>query len=307
MSNYLCIPNMLLAVLTLVFSGAAMSFDPPMTYFKSEWQAAQKTAPIVEKEEIIAAVEPVPVVLPDELNKIIGRMEAGPETHYYSFTAIRGQKVMIREIRYDGRQSPWKIEYKIDQEWKTVTPNKSQVTEALVPRQQVLVRISNDPNHAGPQAKAYQLELGSAPYLRNLRIAGDADRYAIRFMSANFINTFDFYIQVRDSTGHPIKEATIELVMNLDDESPYGLKVYELISNQGGAITTTLNLPPCIGRYTTEPFVGVWDFKTLWRLTYNTGSYYISPRGNEDGGVGSEGGDKVPLTHICSQKIVGLR
>lgn len=308
MSNYLCKPNILLATLTLAFSSAAMSFDPPTSYFNNEWQEAQRnTQKTLEKEEIIAAVEPAPIVLPDELNKIRGSLETGQDAQYYSFTAVRGQNVMVRELRYNEQQSPWKIEYKIDQEWEVVPPGKSKTIKALPLQQQVQVRISNDPSKIVPPGTPYELEIGSAPYLRNHKVKGDADRYAIHFMTAKFINSVDFFTQVRDSKGHPIKEATIDLVMNLDDDSPYGEKIFKLISNQGGAITTTLSLPACIGRYKTEPFVGVWDFKTQWQVTYNTGFYYISPQGNEEGGVGIKGGSKVPLVHICSQKIVGLR
>jgi hypothetical protein len=43
-------------------------------------------------------------------------LENPEDVKQYSFTAVRGQRVMIREIRIIPEKSPWKIEYKIDQE-----------------------------------------------------------------------------------------------------------------------------------------------------------------------------------------------
>lgn len=299
-------PKTLFATLLLAHAGAAMSSLHPMALIHADLHAAQSTTQtMVMDETAVAQAEPVAIELPDELNKIRGSLEVGETAKHYNFTAIRGQKVMIRELRYNDQQSPWKIEYKIDQEWQTVPPGKSEITNALTPLQKVQIRISNDPRKIISPGTPYELEISSAPYLVNHRIKGDADRYAIHFPVYKFVNTFEWFTHVRDSTGHPLKGVTIELHMDIDDKSSHGRQVFRRVSNQGGAMTTNITLPPCIGRYTTTPFVGVFDFKTRWQLTYNTGNWYMSPEGNENGGVGRRQGDRVPLVHICTQRIVG--
>jgi hypothetical protein len=302
MPSKFCKSNTFFAALFLAYSGAAMSSGHPMAFLHADGHAAQSITPKIMKVE---QTEPVAIDLPDELNKIRGSLEIGESVKYYSFTAIRGQKVMIREIRYNDQQSPWKIEYKVDQHWTIVTPGKSEITDTLIPNQQVQVRISNDPGKPVPPGTPYELQISSAPYLVNHRVIGDADRYAIHFPVYKFVNTFEWFTHVRDSTGHPLKGVTIELRMDIDDKSPFGGQVYRKDSNHGGAMLTNITLPACVGRYTTTPFVGVFDFRTKWQLTYNTGNWYMSPEGHEEGGVGRRYGDRVPLVHICTQKIVG--
>jgi hypothetical protein len=302
MPSKFCKSNTFFAALFLAYSGAAMSSGHPMAFLHADGHAAQSITPKIMKVE---QTEPVAIDLPDELNKIRGSLEIGESVKYYSFTAIRGQKVMIREIRYNDQQSPWKIEYKVDQHWTIVTPGKSEITDTLIPNQQVQVRISNDPGKPVPPGTPYGLQISSAPYLVNHRVIGDADRYAIHFPVYKFVNTFEWFTHVRDSTGHPLKGVTIELRMDIDDKSPFGGQVYRKDSNHGGAMLTNITLPACVGRYTTTPFVGVFDFRTKWQLTYNTGNWYMSPEGHEEGGVGRRYGDRVPLVHICTKKIVG--
>jgi hypothetical protein len=278
-----------------------MSSGHPMAFLHADGHAAQSITPtIMEVEE----TEPVAIDLPDELNKIRGSLEIGEVAKYYSFTAIRGQKVMIREIRYNDQPSPWKIEYKIGQEWRTLPSQESYITEDLPPQQKVQMRISNDPGKRVPLGTAYELEFGSAPHLRDNKIVGEGDKYAIHFNVYKFVSRFEWTVYVRDSKGHPVKGATVELDMDIDDESPSGSVRFQAVSNTAGYIYKPLSLPPCVGKNTTAPFVGVYDFKTKWQLTYNTGSWVMHPLGHPNGGIGARNRSEVPLVHICTQKIV---
>jgi hypothetical protein len=158
MPSKTCRRNILFATLFLAYSGAAISSGHPMAFLHADRLAAQSiTQEIIKDEQTVPRAESVAIDLPDELNKIRGSLEIGEDAKYYTFTAIRGQKVMIREIRYNDQKSPWKIEYKVDQVWTIVTPGKSAVTDPLPLHRQVQVRISNDPGKPVPPGTPYEL------------------------------------------------------------------------------------------------------------------------------------------------------
>jgi hypothetical protein len=278
-----------------------------MSFFDAEEHGERVSAKmeVEKKEEVAAPAEPQPTALADGLNKIIDTLENPADVKHYTFTAVRGQKVMVREIPRSPEQSPWRIEYKNDQQWIAIHPSTSYISPALTPGQQVLVRVSKDPKHAIPAGEKYQIEIGSAPYLRNTKVTGDAhsQRYVIHFGKAIFVKKVDWSTLVVDSTQHPLRGVTVELEIETDQHVPGSRVVSQRISN--ATIEATFNLNTCIGKHTTPPFVGVYDFKTKWQLTYNKGYWFMYPHGNPDGGVGSRNGTRVPLVHICTQKTVG--
>ncbi|WP_397449314.1 hypothetical protein [Pseudomonas sp. NA-150] len=290
----------------LSFMGVAASSASAMSFFDAEEYEAAASAnmKLEEKVEVAVPVEPTVMELPDKLNTITDSLENDQDVKYYSFTAVRGQKVMIHEIRLPNELSPWKIEHKVDQDWYLMPSIGSHITSTLVPQQKVQVRVSRNPAVLRQPGQSYKIEFGSAPRLTKHNIIKDGDRYNIYFGQALFINKVEWSTHVIDSTGHPIEGVTVELNFDLDQHAPFTNVVDKRVSNQSGFIWSTFNLGACIGKNTTKPFVGVFDFRTKWQLTYNTGYYFMSPQGNDDGGVGSRDGRKVSLVHICNQRIV---
>ncbi|MEB0042006.1 MULTISPECIES: hypothetical protein [unclassified Pseudomonas] len=68
-------------------------------------------------EEIETEIaQPQYTVLPDKLNTMTGTLDNDLDVKYYTFTAVRGQKVMIHELGRTSANSPWKIEYKTDKD-----------------------------------------------------------------------------------------------------------------------------------------------------------------------------------------------
>jgi hypothetical protein len=306
MSDHIQKHNPLLAAFALAVIATTAESASAMSFFDAEDYQKRVSAKMeIEKTEGAAApAEPLPTVLADGLNKIVDTLENPEDVKYYSFSAIRGQKVMIREVHLPPEKSPWKIEYKIDQDWIKIHSSASYISPALTPQQQVLVRVSKDLSGATQPVKHYVIEIGSAPYLRNTKVAGDAQRYVIHFGKTMFVRKVDWSTLVRDSTNHPLGGVTVELEIETDQPPSTNRIVSQRTAGPSGFIDTTFNLDGCIGKNTTPPFVGVYDFKTKWQLTYNKGYWFMYPHGNPDGAVGSRNGDRVPLVHICTQKIV---
>lgn len=105
---------------TIAFALIATTAGPvnAMSFFDAEEYEERGSGKMEmeKKEEMVTSAEPQPAVLADGLNKIIDTLENPEDVKQYSFTAVRGQRVMIREIRIIPEKSPWKIEYKIDQD-----------------------------------------------------------------------------------------------------------------------------------------------------------------------------------------------
>jgi hypothetical protein len=113
MSDHIQKHNPLLAALALAFVATTSGPVNAMSFFDAEEYEEQVSAKMEmeKKEEVVvpAAPQPEPAALADRLNKIVDTLENPEGVKHYSFTAVRGQKVMIREIRHLPEKSPWKI------------------------------------------------------------------------------------------------------------------------------------------------------------------------------------------------------
>ncbi|MFJ3484149.1 hypothetical protein ACIPL1_12320 [Pseudomonas sp. NPDC090202] len=245
------------------------------------------------------AVNPQIVELPDKLNTVIGTLDSDDDVKYYSFTALRGQKVMIHDAQRGTKGSQWKIEYKIDGDWKPVPTFDSYISAKLQPQQPILMRISRAGGIVLPPGQRFHVEFGSAPFTSHTRVSGDADQFAIYFSTHKFRHQVEWVAVIQDSTGHPVEGATVEFSMTMDHLGASPTVISKRTTGPSGGLAETLKLNDCQGTKTSQPFVGVYDFKTKWQVSYNTGHWHISVQGNKSTGV-----RPVPLAHICSAKIV---
>lgn len=69
--------------------------------------------------------------LPDKINSIFDKLESANDVKYYSFTALREQKVMINHIQQAAENSYWKIEYNIGAKWQPAPTFDSIITPTL--------------------------------------------------------------------------------------------------------------------------------------------------------------------------------
>jgi hypothetical protein len=172
-------------LMALTFSCIATTANPvnAMPFPNAQVQEAKISAKkgIEKKEDTAVPIEPQSTVLPDGLNTIIDTLENPQDVKHYSFTAVRGQKVMVYEVRQSPEKSPWKIEYKIDQIWNAIPHKPPYVTPTLTPQQQVHIKVSRDLTKALQSGEHYEIEFGSAPRPMNHKVSGNADRYSIRF------------------------------------------------------------------------------------------------------------------------------
>lgn len=206
---------------------------------------------------------------------------------------------MIHDVQRGTKRSQWKIEYKINGDWSPLPTFDSYVSAKLQPQQQILIKISKASGIPLPPDRRFHVEFGSAPFSRNARVTGDANEFSIYFSTHKFMHQVEWATSIEDSTGHPVEGATVEFSMAMDHQSSSPGVISKRTTGPSGGIVETIKLKDCYGTKTSDPFVGVYDFKTKWQVSYNTGHWRISVQGNKPTGV-----SPVPLAHICSARIV---
>jgi hypothetical protein len=237
--------------------------------------------------------------LPDKINRVFDKLENADEVKYYSFTALRGQKVMINDVLRGAEGSYWKIEYNITGNWQTVSKFAPLITASLTAGQKVQLRITHPAGVRVQSDKHFHIDFGSAPYAHNVRIETEGPKTGTYFWTSTFRDRIMWATNIRDSTGQLLEGATVDFVINADDQNPANKVTSQRVTTTGG-IVEYVSFPACSGRHVTTPFTGVYDFKTKWRATYNTGHWKVSVRGNPSTGI-----SPVSITQICSMNISG--
>ncbi|MBX8497746.1 hypothetical protein [Pseudomonas cichorii] len=271
-------------IMALVFSG--LNMNPVNTMADS---GAPATAQAIE--------------LPDKLNTIIDSLANDADVKYYSFTAIRGQRVLINQINPEN--SPWLIEYKESDTWKTKHGDEAFATPNMNPGQQVQIRVSKKPQRIIPKDASYEILFGSAPRLADIEMTGDVEHFNTKFGRHKAYRVLNWQTRVVDYKGHPLEGVRVTLELNTNQNLNLKHTLSQKTSNKSGFIRTSFSLPECQGKESTEPFwLWQYGFRTQWQLTYNTGYWFMYPDSHENGGSGSRTGIKTAFAHICTQKII---
>ncbi|MBX8530662.1 hypothetical protein K5D32_13390 [Pseudomonas cichorii] len=243
------------------------------------------------------------IELPDKLNTIIDSLANDADVKYYSFTAIRGQRVLINQINPEN--SPWLIEYKESDTWKTKHGDEAFATPNMNPGQQVQIRVSKKSYRNIKKDEHYKILFGSAPRLADTEVTGDVEHFNTQFGKHRAYRVLNWQTRIVDYKGHPLEGVRVTLELNTNQNSNSKNILSQGISNKSGFFRTSLALPECQGEDRTEPFwLWQYGFRTKWQLTYNTGYWFAYPDSHENGGAGSKTGIKTSFVHICTQKII---
>lgn len=244
-----------------------------------------------------------PIQLPDTLNIITGQLDSEDAIKSYSFTAVRGQRVMIHPLDNPTGDSPWTIEYKLGDDWTVVRSNESVVTADLEPGQKVELRVSRNTQHPITASNEFQLEFGSAPFVERQQLSGDADHLKFNEATTKAFKTLTWGGKVNDSKGHPLKGATVVLEVNKTGDTSQPNTLYTFVTNTAGGFATRSELGKCSGNLVSAPFV-ITDGTAQHRAqaSYNKGYWLIYPRGNKNSGIGGRASEEVSLAHICGIK-----
>jgi len=237
--------------------------------------------------------------LPDKINSLIDKPATASDMKHYSFTALRGQKVMIHDV-LRGTEAPyWNIEYNVTGNWQPVPKHESLITPLLTVGQKVQIRVSHPVGGPIHPDRKFHIDFGSAPYAHNIRIETEGPTTGSQFWTTTFRDRIMWATNIRDSTGHLLEGATADFVITDDEQNPANEVTSQRVTVTGG-IVEYVRFSGCNGRHVTPHFTGVDDFTTKWQVTYNTGHWHVSVRGNP-----ATGSSPVPITQICSMRLIG--
>lgn len=309
MNNKISKTSALRITMALALSGLNGGTVSAMAFFDAE----QHESLNLKKSDIITVadaepsgnppktVEPQITELPDKLTRVYGRTNSANDKIYYSFTSLRGQRVMIYNLPTRAQGPDWNVEYKIDKEWIQVPVKHSFISSDLQPNQKILMRISSSPGMIVDAGDTFVVEFGSAPYISRTRteLSGDYQWFLAYFHDHFFRHNLSWRTTIIDSKGLPVEGAMVHLVINPDEHEPNKVMIKEYITDSSGVISGNMRFDDCLGRHTTPPFTGILNTRLKWRATYNTGYWSFSVRGNDIGGI-----EPSPLTQMCSADTV---
>ncbi|WP_122666102.1 hypothetical protein [Pseudomonas viridiflava] len=237
--------------------------------------------------------------LQDKINSVVGKLESASDVKYYSFTALRGQKVMINDVLKGTNRSHSNIEYNSAGSWQTLPTLDPIITAPLTIGDKVQLRISHPAGVPFQADQYFHIDFGSAPYAHNIRIETEGPKTGTYFSTSTFSHKIMWATNIRDSTGQLLEGATVDFFIRADDQNPSSDVRSRRVTVTGG-IVEYVSFPGCSGRHVTTPFTGVFDFVRKWQATYNTGHWKVSVRGNPSTGI-----SPVSIAQICSMKIIG--
>jgi hypothetical protein len=267
----------------------------------NDTSTASKTNELIKSAESEKLIEPATVELSDRITRVIDTLDDGISMRQYSFTSIRGQKVMIFNMKTKAQGPEWNVEYKINEEWVQVPTGRSFISSDLAPDQKVLMRVSRSVGMPVVAGDYYVIEFGSAPYIQRKRtqISGDYQWFLAYFHDHLFKHNLSWRTSVADSKGHPLGGAVVHFVLNRDEHDPYKVMTKEYVTDASGVVSGAMRFDECIGKYRTPPFTGLSDALTKWQATYNTGHWSFSVRGNDISDIKNS-----PLTQLCTSNMV---
>ncbi|MFC3030987.1 hypothetical protein ACFOEE_00380 [Pseudoalteromonas fenneropenaei] len=256
-------------------------------------------------------------ILPDKQNTISANIDNIFDFDYYVFQSVRGQDLLL-ELQDKNNSDEFVLEVYNGGSWITIPANSRQPIKQLQPNQNVLVRVSGNPNLAANPANYYGLTFGSivASFSANL-VSGESgvERIPYSAFSNPYLTTqaykkLTWRVTLQDSTGQPVAGAKAKFRLIRDFENiadmqhPY--EDFDVLSNNIGVASGTIDLGSCFSDLTVEHTSYSLGYRNVWRSDFRVGAWRLEL----DTYPGQElgiGGDSVPfvyLGHICDQDLV---
>lgn len=216
------------------------------------------------------AETPGVVVLSDKIHEITQTLESTSAVHQYSFTAIRGQNVLLATpgSQYDKL---WKVEYQVDGgEWKRKPYADAYKISDLNPGSQVNVRVSAV-DGANFESTKYRIVFGSFPHM-NYDLLDEQGILPISAFQENveaFLATQAFKevtleATFTDSKAYPLEGGQLRFSLTTGTKE----EIHEIFtSDKEGKISRLIEFNRCEGGW---PANDIYEFTDKTRFTWST-------------------------------------
>ncbi|CAM3411418.1 hypothetical protein PSFL111601_23325 [Pseudomonas floridensis] len=217
------------------------------------------------------------MVLSDKIHQISQSLESSSAVHEYSFTAIRGQDVLLT---MPGSQysTLWKVEYRID--GGTWTPKRHALAEkisGLNPGAQVNVRVLAV-DGVGFERAEYRIVLGSFPHMsydllneKGILPISAFQRRLDGFFATQAFKEVTLEAQFTDSKAYPLEGGLLYFSLTTGTEEEINKAIP---SDKDGKISRLFEFERCEGGWMADNIYENVDKNRLtWSTRYEEGKY----------------------------------
>jgi len=206
------------------------------------------SAPVME--------EPVFNVLTDKVHTVGTRLNSAVSEHYYGFTAVRGQDVIL-DLK---SQQHIKVERHAGGAWVPVTVKGISVLKNLKPGEEIIIRVTHNQAVAFNGGQ-YSLVFGSYPVLKDFDLKGEENVLRIPYgysipewLPGQAHKEATLKVLFTDTAGAPLEGGTATFVFRFNgDYKP--LISFTLSSDQEGRALKPVELGRCEGGDEARDFV----------------------------------------------------
>lgn len=234
-------------------------------------------------------------------------MVSAADSHYYGFTALRGQKVLIQGHLSGSAQ----LEIHDGAKWNMLASGQKIVLSSLTLGQDVIVRVSHNESRPFVQGSAYGLILGSSPKVTYARLRDQPygmsrippDASTLGPLSAQGISNVILEVDMTDSTGKPLEGGIASYSIDLpkSDKSHLGGFVK---TDASGKVRTVVDIGRCVGGNDADVFTEKDRGTHIWRTQYFEGDWMVHNFYAGDTGADTPHPDKGQVGHICHQRLI---
>lgn len=300
------------AILAIAINATSVN---AMSFFNKNSQLLDTTDSIQFEVDTVNAMpviedQPTPAVqnsieLPDKLNTISDSLENENDVKVYSFTAARGQDVNLLSLHSPSANNLWTFEVNRNNTWNIANLLTPKSIINLNPGETVLLRISHNKKQTFKANSKFTVEFGSRPYRASHTVTSDASNLPLYWGTTQSYKFIHWSVILVDSTGHPVEGATATMKFTQREGHQAFPGEHNLVSGATGQASGSISLGECTGAKTSDPFyLSSGKYRYKWTVSYNTGDWYMSIRGNDQTGVGSAHGQTVTYAHICNQRMI---
>ncbi|RYC41317.1 hypothetical protein [Pectobacterium zantedeschiae] len=256
--------------------------------------------------------------LPDNLNVVNGNSDSDSDADYYVFTAIRGQRVLLRlDGVASGTNNNWLLASSTDggNNWTTRNTAQGHLIVPSQPNEKILVRVLPNPSRLPTVSQVYKLTLGSQ-IVGSISVEGESNVLripnaaptAFGFMTTQAYRDVTWRVRAADSTG--VGMPNIQAKLYLDQRESNGELLFDdtnlhvITTNANGDASGTVKLDTCHADYTTQFQDHSQGYINTWGTTYDVGGWRVEIPIQEGSGVGGNNSTHVTFGHICKQTLL---
>ncbi len=244
-------------------------------------------------------------VLSDKIHNINARLNSSASEHYYGFTSLRGQDVLLD---LQGQQHI-KVERHVAGAWMLIAKSGRNTLKGLKPGEEIILRITHNQTRPFDGGK-YSLVFGSYPVLKEFKFHDEEAilRIPYGYAEPEWLPTQAYKharieVQFTDTSGAPLEGAKAGFGLDFDGGYRKNIRFY-FFSDSEGKASQLVEFGRCEGGAQARDFVEYSrGYNNTWRSYYRTGSYVVM---NYLVGVVANP-EGYNLAHICRQKLVGSK